>query len=155
MGTSPQYDHHLGLTFQVDDLPITAVDTSVGTPPARAPRGQWEEEEVPRLGLSHPIGDHIEVLAQQPLAEEECRSARCPSYSLGTRVCFRDTGTLATLAASPTHWLIPNSHGGLGTVWDSMNGESPKKRPPPLGIEHPWMLWKRPGVQDLALLCQG
>lgn len=79
----------------------------MGTPPAGAPGGQWEEEEVPRLGLSHPIGDHVEVLSQQLLAEEEPCCGHCSSHCLGTQLfqghwCPGDTGSITDLLAHPT-----------------------------------------------------
>lgn len=132
-GMFPLWDNPLALTFQVDDLPVTAVDTSVGTPPARAPRGQREEEEVPGLGLGHPVGHNVEVLTHQPLAEEERRRARHPGHRLGTRPCFRATGVPGTSAASPIRWLI------LHPWW---LGHSSEKVPPFPGAEHPWVLRK-------------
>lgn len=93
----------------------------MGAPPARATRGQREEEEVPGLRLGHPIGHYVEVLAQQPLAEEEGRCARRPSHCLGTHLRFRATSGLGTAEASLTPWLIP---GALGTAWVSMDGKS-------------------------------
>lgn len=145
-----------GLTFQVDDLPVPAVDASVGAPPAKAPRGQREEEEVPRLGLSHPVGDDVEVLSQQPLAEEEPCRGHCPSHCLGTQLCFRATGALGTPAVSLT---AGSSHtiGGLSTAWVQVSVDGN-----PLGrgcllqvLKHPWVPRKRQGGQDVAQLCQG
>lgn len=82
------------LTFQVDDLPIPTIDTGMGTPPARATRGQWEEEEVPRLRLLHPVGHNIKVLTEQPLTEEECRCARNSCHCLGTPPCVTSSQVL-------------------------------------------------------------
>lgn len=127
-----------GLTFQVDDLPVPAVDASVGAPPAKAPRGQREEEEVPRLGLSHPVGDDVEVLSQQPLAEEEPCRGHCPSHCLGTQLCFRATGALGTPAASLTCWLITHHWWLKHSLGPGLRGWKPfgKGLPPP-GAEAP------------------
>lgn len=122
----------------MDDLPVTTVDASVGTPPARPPGDQGEEEKVPRLGLSHPVGDHVEVLSQQLLAEEEPCRGHCPSHCLGTQPCFRATGALGTLAASLICCLIPHPGWLKHNLGLGLHGwKSSGKGLPPLGAEAP------------------